>query len=100
MKTTQIQINYDESKLNAICLYLSNKDINLDEELSGFMDSIYKKYVPSQVREYIEKTSDQLFVDQSKNIRRSVRTRNAICGDDFKEGADTRKLEELVVKYV
>lgn len=90
-------LTWQENMLLGIGVMLSANEV---PRISGFMDSIYKKYVPSQVREYIEKTSDQLFVDQSKNIRRSVRTRNAICGDDFKEGTDTRKSEELAVKYV
>ena len=46
--------SYD-AKLEAIGLFLKEKGGNLDEELDHFMDALYKKYVPQQVREFIEK---------------------------------------------
>lgn len=90
MKTTTIQFNFDESKLNAICLYLSSKNTDLDTELQEFMEAFYKKIVPSQVREFIEKTSCNSHADKSKNSPRSVTARKAICGDNAEVRTDAR----------
>ena len=54
MKPTRIEFSFDDTKLEAIHLFLKEKDSTLDVELDHFMDALYKKYVPQQVREYIE----------------------------------------------
>jgi len=54
MKKSSITITYDEEKLNAIRLFLTEKTLDLDAELDGFLDGLYKKYVPPSVRVYIE----------------------------------------------
>ena len=54
MKKSTVTISYDEEKLNAIRLFLTQKGLDLDEELSGILDSLFKKYVPSSVRDFIE----------------------------------------------
>lgn len=54
MKKSTITITYDEEKLNAIRLALAEKDLDLDEELNGVLDTFYKKNVHPAVRTYIE----------------------------------------------
>ena len=54
MKKSSITITYEEEKLNAIRLFLTEKNLDLDAELESFIDGLYKKYVPSSVRIYIE----------------------------------------------
>lgn len=54
MKKSTVTITYDEEKLNAIRMALAEKDLDLDEELSGVLDMFYKKNVHSAVRHYIE----------------------------------------------
>ena len=43
MKQTTIQFSFDDGKLEAIRLYLQGKDAELDSELQGFMESLYKR---------------------------------------------------------
>lgn len=53
MKKATINLSYDEEKLNALKLYLKQKDINLDAELTKSLDTLFNKTVPASVREFI-----------------------------------------------
>ena len=55
MKETVIQVRTELEKVTAIRVFLSARDIALETELADFMDALYKKYVPMQVRDYIER---------------------------------------------
>ena len=57
MKKTSVSIMYDDEKLNAIRLYMSQRDLDFKEELEKSVDSLYAKYVPSNVREFIDMKS-------------------------------------------
>ena len=57
MKKTSISIMYDDEKLNAIRLYMSQRDLDFKEELEKSVDSLYAKYVPANVREFIDMKS-------------------------------------------
>ena len=54
MKKTSVSIMYDDEKLNAIRLYMSQRDLDFKEELEKSVDSLYAKYVPANVREFID----------------------------------------------
>lgn len=59
MKKTSISIMYDDEKLNAIKLYMSQRDLDFKEELEKSVDSLYAKYVPANVREFIDMKGSQ-----------------------------------------
>lgn len=59
MKKTSVSILYDDEKLNAIKLYMSQRDLDFKEELEKSVDSLYAKYVPANVREFIDMKSSQ-----------------------------------------
>lgn len=65
MKKVTIIISYDEEKLNALKLYLKQKDMNLDDELTKSRDTLFNKIVPSGVREFISMKSEG-YVSTSK----------------------------------
>ncbi len=53
---SSVQINFDSDKLEAVAFYLKHKQgTTIEKELSEALDGIYKKCVPVQVREYIER---------------------------------------------
>lgn len=54
-KFSTIQIEYDGEKLEAVRFYLRDKGSTVEKELTDALDAVYKKNVPSQVREYIER---------------------------------------------
>ena len=57
MRKTNVSIIYDDEKLNAIRLYMSQRDLDFKEELEKSVDSLYAKYVPANVREFIDMKS-------------------------------------------
>lgn len=54
MKKVNIILKFEEEKLLALREYSKKKNIDFEEELMESLQKIYEKYVPSQVREYIE----------------------------------------------
>lgn len=59
MKKTSVSIMYDD-KLNAIRLYMSQRDLDFKEELEKSVDGLYAKYVPANVREFIDMKGSQV----------------------------------------
>ena len=88
MKQTTIQFTYEDSKLNAIRFYLIAKNSDLDTELQVFMDTLYRKNVPAQVRDFIEQTDGPSNPEQQRPSRRSVLPRKATCDEVSENGAD------------
>ena len=54
MKKASINIFYDDEKLSAVKMYMKQKDLDIKSELERTIDSMYAKYVPSNVREFID----------------------------------------------
>ena len=57
MKKTSVSIMYDDEKLSAVKLYMSQRDLDFKEELEKSVDTLYSKYVPANVREFIDMKS-------------------------------------------
>lgn len=60
MKKVGVSIMYYDEKLNAIRLYMSQRDLDFKEELEKSVDSLYVKYVPANVREFIDMKGSQV----------------------------------------
>lgn len=54
MKKTTITITFDEDKLAAAKLYMEQKELEFDEEMVKAAEALYQKYVPTNVREFID----------------------------------------------
>ena len=81
MTQTVIQIKTELEKANAIRIYLSGKDTDFERELTEYVDALYKKYVPAQVREFIEK-ADALESDGDNRLQsRRVTRRKPVNGE-------------------
>lgn len=57
MKKTSVSIMYEDEKLNAVKMYMEQRDLDFKEELEKSVDSLYAKYVPANVREFIDMKS-------------------------------------------
>ena len=60
MKKTSVSIMYEDEKLNAVKMYMSQRDLDFKEELEKSVDSLYAKYVPANVREFIDMKGSQI----------------------------------------
>ncbi|MCM1228024.1 MAG: DUF6103 family protein [Clostridium sp.] len=52
-----VTVSVEAEKLTALEMYLGQKNMELTEELEKFSEQLYQKYVPSNVREFIELTA-------------------------------------------
>lgn len=60
-----------EEKLSAVEMYLAQKDTTLTAEVDKFVEQLYTKTVPQNVREYIEMTTNSKPVRKPKPQRSS-----------------------------
>ena len=58
MRKATVTISFDQEKLKAVQFYAGKNDTSLEAELDAFMEKLYKRYVPSQTREYIESMAE------------------------------------------
>lgn len=54
-----ITVSVEAEKLTALEMYLGQKNLKLSDELEKFSEQLYQKYVPSNVREFIELTASK-----------------------------------------
>ena len=60
MKKANIVITFDEEKLSAVKMYMSQRELDLRTELEKTLDGMYVKFVPSNVREFIDMKADSI----------------------------------------
>lgn len=62
-----VTVSIDTEKLTALEMYLGQKNLKLSEELEKYAEQLYQKYVPSNVREFIELTAVKKPPKKTKN---------------------------------
>ncbi|HOF67876.1 MAG TPA: DUF6103 family protein [Ruminococcus sp.] len=62
-----VTVGIDAEKLTALEMYLGQKNLKLSDELEKFSEQLYQKYVPSNVREFIELTAAKKTPKKPKN---------------------------------
>lgn len=82
MKTTKLIISIHSEKLTATKLYLSQKGIAIEDELSKAVDLLYSKHVPTNVREFIELSHKT----EQKQPRKSMQARQSTAEQQGGDG--------------
>ena len=59
MVKNTVTITLDDTKIQALKMYLSEKNSSLDDEISKYAEQLYGKVVPQNVRDFIEMTAKQ-----------------------------------------
>lgn len=62
-----VTVSVEAEKLAALEMYLGQKNMSLSGELEKFSEQLYQKYVPSNVREFIELTAAKKPPKKPKN---------------------------------
>ena len=62
-----ITVSINSEKLSALEMYLEQKNMKLSVELEKYAEQLYQKYVPSNVREFIELTAAKKATKKPKN---------------------------------
>lgn len=58
MEKSTVTVQFDREKVDALKIYLGHKNTTIDIELQKTMDSLYGKYVPNLVREFIKEKAE------------------------------------------
>lgn len=58
MKKTIVNVSFEDQKLFAAKLYMEQKGLSFEDEMSKAADALYGKYVPANVREFLEMSVD------------------------------------------
>ena len=66
MKKINISITFDEEKLTALKMYLGQKNMTVEKELTKALDVLYGKTVPAGVREFIALRSGEELPTEKK----------------------------------
>ncbi len=75
MKKVSVTVQYDEEKLDTVKIFLEKKGLSLSDEIVKFIDGLYNKNVPSQVREFLElKRSSQKESAPKQNAKPKARS--------------------------
>ena len=76
MKKVNISIAYEEEKYQAITIYitmyLTQKNMSLETELTAALDSLYAKQVPPAVRDFV---SQRISSEQKKEKKKQDKQR-------------------------
>ena len=69
MKKETIAISLEAEKLRAIKKYMEKKEADLQSEMADQLQKLYEKYVPANVREYIdEREEDEITPEKTKKV--------------------------------
>lgn len=76
MKKESITLQMDAEKLRAVKRYMAKKEADLEQELGDQFQRLYEKYVPANVREYIDENGDDVpnALTTTKNQKEKRRT--------------------------
>ena len=59
MKQAALSVSFDEERLAALRLYMSQKEMAVETAMTQALEQLYLKYVPSNVRDFISMRSAQ-----------------------------------------
>lgn len=58
MDKTSVSVTFDKEKVDALRIYILQKNSTIDIELQKSMEALYTKFVPNIVREFIKKKEE------------------------------------------
>ena len=85
MKKATVTVSFEQEKLKAVQFYAGKNGTSLELELDMFMEKLYKKYVPSQTREYIESMAEP----EEQPRPRPARSPRSATSDTLDTGKET-----------
>ena len=76
MEKMTVSVPFDKEKAVALQIYLGQKNSTLDIELIKTMDSLYSKFVPNLVRDFIQKKEGGLRQKAYRDTPKSGRNKH------------------------
>lgn len=72
MADKEIKITFPEKKMEALVFFLGEQNEKVEDVLTAHLDKTYEKYVPQQVRKFVE---SQMSVADERNTQETGRQR-------------------------
>lgn len=69
MKKVSVTVQYDEEKLSTIKICMEKKGLNINEEIIKFIDTLYTKQVPAQVRDFFDMKAES---ERKASVKQNV----------------------------
>lgn len=86
MKKDTVVVSLEAEKLRAIRKYMVKKEADLQMELADQLQKLYEKYVPANVREYIDEREDE------EEIKLEKAKKTAKAEKEVQTAAENRRL--------
>lgn len=86
MKKDTVVVSLEAEKLRAIRKYMVKKEADLQMELVDQLQKLYEKYVPANVREYIDEREDE------EEIKPEKAKKTAKAEKEVQTAAENRRL--------
>ena len=81
MADKEMTIMFPEEKMEALEFFMREQNEKMDDMLKAYLEKVYEKNVPLQVRKYVESLADRYRngeISQGKQWARSCKKRQAI----------------------
>ena len=72
MKKASITVTFDADKLEAVTLYMKQKDLSVEKELAAELELLFQKHVPANVRGFLEMRSDNTAARRMRPVASSA----------------------------
>lgn len=69
MKKVSVTVQYDEEKLSTIKICMEKKGLNINDEIIKFIDSLYTRQVPAQVRDFFDMKAES---ERKASVKQNV----------------------------
>ena len=86
MKKDTIVISLEAEKLRAIKKYMEKKEADLQAEMADQLQKLYEKYVPANVREYIDEREDEEI--KSQKVKKTPKAPTETRSFNAKDGKE------------
>lgn len=85
---TKITVEFNAEKASAIRMYLSGKGMHVESELTKYLEILYDKHVPAQVRDFIKLKENSAPKKDAKAVSKSAK----LSGQNCSEAAQTENI--------
>ena len=72
MSTTELKVPFPSERLDALRFFMDRKQQTVEKELQDYLDKTYERFVPQNVREYVESR-----IEPEQNQEQSAESRQA-----------------------
>lgn len=77
MKKVNVTISFEDEKLDALQFFMDKENSSPQKELEEALTKIYERYVPDQMREYLDSRSSSAAKDKVKRTSRSAASKRS-----------------------